>query len=131
LHPELGARKLWLVIGWVLVLFVIYMSLTPVPVEIPVEEGDKFGHVFAYTALMVWFASLYNERTTRLLFAVGFVLMGVALEFLQRETGYRTFELADMVADAVGVTAGWVLAPPRIANCLHLAEKLIYNGSAR
>jgi VanZ family protein len=129
--PALRARKLWLVIGWALVLFVIYMSLTPVPVEIPVEEGDKFGHAFAYAALMVWFASLYDDRNTRLLFAIGFVSMGVALEFVQRETGYRTFELADMVADAIGVIAGWALAPPRIANCLYRAERLIYNGSAR
>jgi hypothetical protein len=29
--------------------------------------------------------------------------MGIALEFLQEMTGYRTFELLDMLANATGV----------------------------
>jgi hypothetical protein len=36
--------------------------------------------------------------------------LGIALEFVQRGLGYRSFEIADMVADAVGVAAGYGLA---------------------
>jgi hypothetical protein len=32
--------------------------------------------------------------------------MGVALDVLQGQTGYRSFELADMAANALGVAAG-------------------------
>jgi VanZ family protein len=118
-------RRLWLLLGWLLVFFVIYLSLTPAPVQIEVEQGDKFGHVFAYAALMSWFANLYELPVRRLQFAIGFVALGVALEFAQRETGYRTFEVADMAADAVGVIAAWLFAPPRIPNYLHGVEKLL------
>jgi VanZ family protein len=121
----LGMRRLWLALGWGLVLLVIYLSLTPAPVQIEVEQGDKFGHIFAYAALMSWFANLYETPVRRLQFAIGFVALGVALEFAQRETGYRTFEVADMAADAVGVIAAWLFAPPRIPNYLHGVEKLL------
>jgi glycopeptide antibiotics resistance protein len=44
--------------------------------------------------------------------------MGIAIEFLQRMTGYRTFDVLDMVANAVGVLLGWaaalVLPSPRM-----------------
>ncbi len=123
MEPKLRARKLWLAVGWALVLFVIVISLVPnPPVGIPIEGGDKVGHVIAYGTLMCWFTNLYDTRGSRALFAIGFVLMGIALEFVQRETGYRTFEIADMVADAAGVIGGWVLAPPRLPNGLQYLE---------
>ena len=123
--PQLAFRGLWMACGWGLVLFVIYLSLTPEPVQLPVEQGDKFGHVFAYATLMSWFANLYEKRAQRLQYALGFVALAVALEFVQRWTGYRSFELADMAAGATGVVAGWVLAFPRIPNYLRWAESLV------
>ena len=33
--------------------------------------------------------------------------MGVGLEFVQGALGHRSFELADMAANALGVLAGW------------------------
>ena len=121
----LRVRWFWLLLGWLLVLFVVYLSLTPDPVQLPMAaawDADKFGHSLAYAALMSWFANLYEVPTRRIQFAVGFVALGVGLEFAQRWTGYRSFEVADMAASAAGVAVGWVLAPPRIPNYLHLAE---------
>jgi VanZ family protein len=42
--------------------------------------------------------------------------MGIAIEFVQGATGYRSFEVMDMVADAIGVLLGWAaaLALPRL-----------------
>lgn len=121
------ARKLSLVIGWLLVLLVIYLSLAPISIEVPVEEGDKFGHVIAYAVLMLWFANLYETSNRRSMFAIGFVALGVVLEFVQGWTGYRTFEVADMAADAFGVAAGWALAPPRLPNFLQRIEKFVWS----
>lgn len=108
-----------------LVFFVVYLSLTPDPVQLPVAEGDKFGHVFAYAALMSWFSNLYESPVRRVQIGIGFVALGVSLEFVQRWTGYRSFEVADMAADAAGVAAGWIFASPRIPNYLHAMEKLV------
>jgi VanZ family protein len=47
---------------------------------------------------------------------------GIVLEFLQRLTGYRTFEIADMIADVCGVCLGWLAAPPRLPHALRYVE---------
>ena len=59
--------------------------------------------------MMFWFAFLYRRAPTRALYAVGFIAMGIAIEFIQPYTG-RHFEVADMVADALGVLLGWGVA---------------------
>src|SRR4029078_11559637 len=76
-------RTLWLVMGWALVLAIVYLSLTPHPIEIQVEEGDKMGHCLAYGTLMLWFAQLYDTTKARCLLAVGWVALGGGLEFRQ------------------------------------------------
>jgi VanZ family protein len=100
----------WRACGWGLVVLVIYLSLTPAPPDLPGEEGDKVGHTLAYGVLMVWFAWLYPGPRARAAHALGFVVLGVALEFAQRSTGYRTFDTLDMLADATGVALGWLAA---------------------
>jgi glycopeptide antibiotics resistance protein len=35
--------------------------------------------------------------------------MGVGLEFLQGAVGYRSYEIADMYANTLGVALGWAL----------------------
>ncbi len=51
--------------------------------------------------------------------------MGVVLEFLQGLTDYRTFEIADMVANAMGAALGWGLAQTPLRNVLEWLERLI------
>ena len=121
---HLRFRRLWLSVGWALVALVVYLSLTPAPVELNIEQGDKLSHVLAYLALMAWFTNLYNVPAQRVVLAAGFVLLGIVLEFLQRWTGYRSFELVDMAAGTIGVAIGWALAPPRIPNFLSVAERI-------
>ena len=118
-------RRVWRVIGGGLILLVIWLSLTPHPIEIPVEQGDKLGHLAAYGTLMFWFAQLDARQRTRLAYAVAFVALGVALEFAQGLTDYRVFEVADMVANAVGVLLGWVSAPPRGPDVLGFVERML------
>lgn len=117
-------RRLWLALGWVLVLYVIYLSLTSAPVEIPLAEGDKLGHILAYGTLMIWFSSIFEKWIPRTGFAIGLAAMGMALEFIQGWTGFRTFDIADMAANGCGVIAGWVIAPPRTPNFLRRIERL-------
>ena len=59
---------------------------------------------------MLWFCVLYRRKRVRAFYALGFVAMGVALEFMQGNLGYRSFELLDMAANTAGVMGGWGLA---------------------
>lgn len=103
-------RALWLALGWALAVAIVWLSLTPSPPTIDIEQGDKLGHIAAYGALMFWFCQLYPTRHARIGYALGFVAMGIVLEFVQRATGYRSFELWDMAADGAGALIGWLLA---------------------
>ena len=107
-------RRAYLAAGWAWAAAIVWVSLTPAPPTIDyVSHGDKAGHFLSYAVLMFWFAQLYARRA---LFAVGFIAMGVALEFAQSATGYRSFDLFDMAANALGVLAGWgtALIVPRL-----------------
>jgi VanZ family protein len=126
--PSTAIRRVWRAIGVALVMLVIWLSLTPHPIEIPVENGDKLGHVAAYATLMFWFAQLDTRYRKRVAYAIGFVLLGVALEFAQRLTDYRTFEVADMGADAVGVLFAWVASPPRGPDVIGFVERVLSNS---
>jgi len=86
---------------------VVILSLMPAPPEIDVPHGDKLGHMAAYSLLTFWFCWLYPAWKTRIAYAAGWIAMGVALEFAQGATGYRSFEVADMAANSLGVLLGW------------------------
>jgi VanZ family protein len=103
-------RPLLIAIGWAIVAAIVWLSVTPDPPQVDFEASDKAGHLLAYGGLMFWFCLLYARRSTRLAYACGFVAMGIALEFVQRALGYRSFELLDMVADALGVLLGFTVA---------------------
>jgi VanZ family protein len=124
LPPSTTVRRVWRAVGFGLVMLVIWLSLTPHPVHIPVANGDKLGHFAAFATLMFWFAQLETGHRARVAYAIGFVALGVALEFAQRLTGYRVFDVADMVANAIGVLLGWVSAPPRGPDVLGFVERL-------
>jgi VanZ family protein len=96
--------------GWLVCAAIVWLSLMPSPPSVGFEYSDKLGHFVAYGALMYWFCQLYASRTARLGYAIGFAAMGIALEFIQGALGYRSFEVADMGANALGVLLGWAAA---------------------
>jgi VanZ family protein len=117
-------RRAWWAIAWFGVALVIYLSLMHNPPRLTVQNGDKLEHIAAYATLMLWFAQLLPKRGQRIACAAALVGLGVAIEFLQGLTDYRAFSVWDMVADAIGVAAGWLLAPPRLPDLLALTVRL-------
>ncbi len=115
-------RKLWLFTGWLLIVLVVYVSLIPALPSIDITAGDKVAHVFAYATLTLWFLQLY-PADRRAMLVIGFIMMGIALEFLQGLTASRSFEYADIAANTGGVALGWLLAKTRLSNTLHVIEK--------
>ncbi|MDH4189015.1 MAG: VanZ family protein [Betaproteobacteria bacterium] len=108
--PALRWRATWLALGWLLLLAIVGLSLAPRPPQIDLPQGDKLGHAVAYGAAMWWFCQIYRSGRARAGYAIGFVALGIAIEFAQRATGYRSYEELDMLADAAGVALGWVIA---------------------
>ncbi len=109
---------LWLTVGWLLVAVVLQASLTSSPIQTPgIEYGDKIGHFSAYFALVFWFCQLYKNRVHALLFML-FVSMGIVIEFIQGQTSYRSFEVADMLANSSGALLGWLVVRFYLAEML-------------
>lgn len=120
-------RRLWWSLGAALAAFVVVLSLVPDPPHaVPGDDSNWGGHLLAYGVLMGWCARLAPSWRSRLALGVGFCLLGVAVEFAQRETGYRTFDVYDMVANSVGVCLGWLASPPRAPSGIALADRLLH-----
>lgn len=106
----MSIRRIWLLLGWLLVIVVVYGSLMPSPPTVmKFPEADKVEHVSAYLAMMLWFAQLYTSTRARWRLAFGFIGLGILIEYIQGWSGWRDFEYLDMVADAAGVSLGWAL----------------------
>ena len=110
IDPRFRKKVLWLSIGVTILILIFYMSLTSTP-RIPMPRNlDKLYHGFAYLVLMSWWAQLLPKKATRLVLMVLFIAMGAGIEVLQSFHPLRYFDVADMAANAVGVTTAWVLA---------------------
>lgn len=103
-------RRFCLGVGCFGIALLFYLSLMPQPPAIAIENGDKLGHALAYATLMYWWAQLWRTTRSRLWLAAALLALGIAIEYLQRWTGWRTFDYFDMLADAAGVLCGGVLA---------------------
>jgi len=117
-------RRVWLLLGWGMVAAVVVLSLIPMDADLG-EGRDKLAHFAAYGSLTFWFVIMVRGRARQVGVAVAFTAMGVALEFLQGMTGYRDFEVADMLANAIGAAVGWGLAQTPLRNVLAWLEGVL------
>lgn len=118
--PDLKLRLLWLAIGYGLIIFVVFLSLTSQPIDTGLSfvNIDKLYHALAYFVMMAWFSQIYHKPLQRNILAVIFVFMGVLLEYLQSFEPNRFAEWSDMAANTAGVALGFYLALTRARNCL-------------
>ncbi|WP_171013526.1 VanZ family protein [Chitinivorax sp. B] len=82
----------------------------PAPPQLHINYGDKLQHTGTYLLLMLWFAQLYPARAKRLSIMSSFIAMGVAIEYAQDATGYRSFDQYDMATNALGAILGMLLS---------------------
>ena len=128
-QPVLIFRPLWLTLGWLLVASVWYLSLTPKPpqVDLGIDFFDKINHFTAYAAMMGWFMQLYHSARTRFIYAFGFICMGIAIEFVQGMGPHRLFEVADMLANSMGVLVSLSFMRTGFCRQLWHIEQKIFN----
>ena len=124
---KLTHQRTWIALGVMIIAAIWIFSLIPNPPHIGVEGEDKAGHFVAYGIMMLWWSQILVRSRDRLIIAAAFVAMGIAIEFVQGWTGWRTFEVADMIADAIGVALGWGIACTPAGTILARFENAILN----
>lgn len=86
-----------------------YFTLSPDP-SFNVSNSDKYWH-FVGNLLFFLSARLAVLRMGNIWFVLGFVLLyGAAMELAQNLVPQRMFDMRDLVANALGVLAGLVIA---------------------
>lgn len=116
-HPAL-----WSAIGWGFVALVVYLSLAPAPQVVDTRIFNA-GHLIAYAWLMLWFAQIHRLRDLRMRIGGMLCIMGVAIEYAQGLSGYRTFDYTDMGMNTLGVFIGLLLADTKLQYALHALER--------
>jgi VanZ family protein len=120
-------RGYWIIIGYLLTAFVVVASLVKNPPEPVRFQGiDKVEHMLAYFAVTFWFSLIYHRKGARWMIALAFLALGVVLEYVQRLSGLRAFEVADMTADMAGVLCALLAAQTRLAWGLAFVEKYVF-----
>ena len=114
-------KRLWIVAGSGFVLLVIYLSLTPKPLNVPKWHELNIGHMMAYAWLMFWFSQVFRRPGQRAALAAAFWAMGIALEYIQGMIG-RDFSYLDMRDDGIGLVIGAILAMTPLGNSLAMIE---------
>jgi VanZ family protein len=72
-----------------------------------IENGDKVQHFIGYGVLALLAQLIWRQPVKVWL---GASLMGVAVEFAQALTPYRSFDTHDMIANSLGAIGGVALA---------------------
>ena len=86
----------------------MFLSLTPSPPDLDIEHGDKLGHLAGLRpADVLVLLAVSRDGTRGSPTPSAWIALGIALEFAQGATGYRSFEVADMAANSLGVLLGW------------------------
>jgi len=127
INPDLRYRKLWLLVGYLLIALVIFLSLTSSPVEIDTDlpYQDKLLHALAYFLLTFWFMQIYHIRHHVFRWVIFFLCLGLLLEYLQGFDSRRYSEVGDMLANALGVAVALVLSRTQLRFMLARLERYI------
>jgi VanZ family protein len=102
-------RRRWRVLLAALVLAIALLAFTPGEVPMPTLGQDKLNHATAFAALSA--VGLLSRRATAspVRVAVAALLYGVLIELVQSRIPGRSAELADLLADTVGIVLGLAL----------------------
>lgn len=106
----MNKRLIAKIIGVMIIIAIFIFSLIPGSgKEDLFPHQDKVGHAFSYFLVTFWWNQII-EKFYHYRLLIGFTLMGVLIEFLQRATGYRTFDYFDMLANFTGCLIAYMLS---------------------
>jgi len=130
---DLKFPRLWLTIGWLMIVFVVVSCMLPAPVIEPIAGllWDKAEHALAFFGMTLWFCGLYRPaRWPRL--ALAFVALGILIELAQGAfTTTRAMDARDAFADTVGVGAALLIAWAGLKEWPHVVERFLPGADPR
>jgi glycopeptide antibiotics resistance protein len=103
IDTELQLPKLWFTLAYSITLVVGVLSLIPGP---DIGGSDKLVHFLTYAILSAGFSLIVEQQRSLWLILFGLIAYGLLLEFLQGLTGYRFEDMADALANSLGVITG-------------------------
>ena len=116
-------KGLWLAGGALLVAGLLVVSLMPGRSLPGIGVSDKLGHAAAYFVLAFWFAGI-AERSRLLAVAIGAFAFGGLCELLQHVTALgRAADVADVIANAIGVSLAALAARAGGGEWMQAVEK--------
>lgn len=123
---ELRYKNAWRSIAWLIILVIIVLSLIPDPDKItPFSASDKIMHALAYGVAMFWFGLCFRRKKLYLI-ALFLILLGIVLEVIQGQTGYRTMSFYDIIANCAGVLIGLALSfSPLVKTLQYIEHRLL------
>lgn len=89
---------------------ILYLATTSEPYPVPSSDNDKLNHVLAFLQLTI-VTRLAWPGLGRLWIVLGLLAFGTSIEIVQAQLPYRTFAVADIVADAAGIAIGLLPCP--------------------
>ena len=102
---------MWLALWFAGITAVVVVCLLPGQDLPRIPLSDKVEHALAFAALAASAVQLFVRGLPLLVAAVGLLALGVGIELAQAGfTTTRAMEGADVVADAIGIAAGMLVA---------------------
>lgn len=123
----------WIKTSLIVVLIaIIYLSLRAPSESFQIRWNDKLGHLLAYTVLTVNIGLLLNRNKQKFAPIIAFTVSTI-LEYLQGFVPGRSVEWADLVANAIGATIGFILLLLLYNNIIQLLKylRIIKNESIK
>jgi VanZ family protein len=123
---------LWWSFAWMLVAAVTVASLVRLPapsMELP-GGFDKWEHISAYGSISFYFSQLIASNKRLLRYCLGFFAMGAALELLQGLTSYRSMDWHDLIANSIGIAAGFALAQTPLRRLLSALDHACFGQTS-
>ena len=101
---RLKLHVVWFGLAYALLLFVAIVSLIPISAD--GDVSDKLMHLLTYAVLSSWFSLIVGRANSLFRICIGLIAFGILIEFLQGMTSYRSAEVADAIANSLGVLIG-------------------------
>jgi hypothetical protein len=112
-------HRAWVALGGAIMLFVMWMALTPDPsIALTFTYGDKLLHASTFCGLMGWWGNVYRGRGAWVGVALGCLAFGVFIEFAQWLDPPRDASTWDVLADGIGILVALLLLRTPLARVL-------------
>lgn len=105
--PFPGTPMHWRLPFWLCLAAVLTLALLPPTTPMPTTGWDKSNHLLAFSTLFVVGRLAYATYPWAL--TAGLLAYGGLIEWLQSLTPYRSADWTDLLADALGMAAGWAV----------------------